>query len=566
MIAGILGFWLILAARLVDLQLVNRLGLAEKAARQRTLEQTIPARPGDIVDRYGRLLATTVQAKSLFINPQAVDNPWEFAQKIAEAAGVNADQLFVQISKYRDKQFLWVRRRISDEAADRVRALELPKDVYGFREEYLRQYPQGKLAVHVLGFRDIDGQGRGGIEQSYDEVLRGTEGTRVLVRDARGRVIDVQESIAEAPRHGRTVVLTLDAVIQLFAERELEGIIKTWRPLHAGAIVLDPKTGEVLAMASRPTYDPNDPLDVPDEAWKNFNIASVYEPGSTFKPFIVAWALKEGLIEPDEELDCEHGAYRMGRRQLHDHHPYGLLSITDILVKSSNIGMAKIGERLTNPKIFEAVKAFGFGETTGIELPGEVRGLVRPLEKWNEYSTGSIPMGHELAVTPLQLIAAHSALANGGKLMRPHLVLRHTDAVVPEMPTAPPVRSGSAVVSLVISAGIADWLIEQPMVEVVERGTGRRAKLEDYTIFGKTGTAQKIDPETGRYADDRDVCSFLCGGPAHDPQLLVLVVVDDPTEGENHGGGTVAAPHAANLLKQALIHQNITSDLANRPR
>lgn len=564
LVGGMLLLWSILAVRLVHLQVFNRMGLAEKAARQRTLEETIPARPGDIVDRYGRLLATTVQAKSLFVNPQQIENPWEFARKLGDAADVDPDQLFIRLSKFRDKQFLWVKRRISDEAAERVRALEYPKGVVGFREEYLRQYPQGKLAVHVLGFRDIDGVGRGGIEQSFDQVLRGTNGKRVLVRDARGRVIEVQESVAQAPRHGRTVVLTLDAVLQLYAERELDQIITKWRPKHASAIVLDPKTCEVLAMASRPTFDPNDPIDVPDDAWKNFNIASVYEPGSTFKPFVVGWALKQDLIEREEVLNCENGAYRMGRRILHDHHPYGDLSITDILVKSSNIGMAKIGERLTNAKLFEAVKAFGFGERTGIELPGEVAGILRPLEKWDIYSTGSIPMGQELAVTPLQLIVAHASLANGGDLLRPYLVLQHTDAIVSAGTSAIPVRSKTSIASPPLSRETAEWVVQKPMVEVVERGTGKRAKLEDYTVFGKTGTAQKVDPETGRYSKDRDVCSFICGGPADDPQVLVLIVVDEPTEGENHGGGTVAAPHAARLLNQALIHQRIPGDQARK--
>lgn len=564
LVGGMLFLWLILAVRLVHLQIFHRMGLAEKATRQRTLEETIPARPGDIVDRYGRLLATTVQAKSLFVNPQQVENPWEFARQIGEAAEVDHDQLFIRLSKYRDKQFLWIKRRISDETADRVRALEFPKGIIGFRDEYLRQYPQGKMAVHVLGFRDIDGVGRGGIEQSFDQVLCGTDGKRVLVRDARGRVIEVQESIAEAPRHGRTVVLTLDAVIQLYTERELDRVITEWRPKHAGAIVLDPKTGEVLAMASRPTFDPNDPIDVPDAAWKNFNIASVYEPGSTFKPFIVAWALKHGVIERDEILNCEHGAYRMGRRILHDHHSYGDLSITDILVKSSNIGMAKIGERLTNPELYNAVKAFGFGDPTGIELPSEVAGIVRPFNKWDIYSTGSIPMGQEIAVTPLQLIVAHAALANGGKLLRPYLILQHTDAIVSAGNSAIPVRSTTSIVSPPVSREIAEWVVQTPMVEVVKRGTGRRAKLEDYTVFGKTGTAQKLDPETGRISKTLDVCSFICGAPADDPQLLVLIVVDEPTEGENHGGGTVAAPHAARLLNQILIHQRIQGEHARR--
>jgi cell division protein FtsI/penicillin-binding protein 2 len=563
LVIGVLGVWIILALRLIDLQIMNRLGLADKAERQRTLIETIPARPGDIVDRHGRLLATTIRAKSLFVNPEAIENPWEFARSIAEAAGIDSDRLFVRISESRDKQFLWVKRRISDEAAERVKALDLPKGSYGFREEYLRQYPQGQLAVHLLGLRDIDNHGQGGIEQSFDSVLRGSDGSRVLIRDARGRVIEVQESVQEAPRHGRTVVLTLDAVIQLYAERELDRIMEDWQPLHAGAIVLDPHSGEVLAMASRPSFDPNDLGDVPPDAWKNFNIASVYEPGSTLKPFIVAWALKEGLIARDEVLDCENGAYRMGRRLLHDHHPYGALSISDVLVKSSNIGMAKIGERLTITRLFDALKSFGFGQRTGIELPGEVAGLVRPLADWDEYSTGSVPMGQELAVTPLQLISAHAALANGGQLMRPHLVLRHTDAILPEGPSAPPVRSGSSTVCTVIDADIANWLVQGPMVNVVKQGTGKQARLEDYTVFGKTGTAQKLDPDTRAYAKDRDVCSFLCGAPAANPQLLVLIVVDEP-KGDDLGGGTVAAPHAAELLRQSLIHLRVGSDLARR--
>lgn len=561
---GVLGIWLLLAVRLVDLQVLNRMGLADKAERQRTLTETLPARPGDIVDRHGRLLATTIRAKSLFVNPEAIENPWEFARTIAQAAEVDADQFFVRLSQSRDKQFLWVKRRISDEVAERVKTLDLPKGSIGFREEYLRQYPQGKLAAHLLGLRDIDNRGQGGIEQSFDSVLKGTDGSRLLIRDARGRVIEVQESLAEAPRPGRTVQLTLDAVIQLYAERELDRIMEAWQPLHAGAIVMDPHSGEILAMASRPTFDPNDLAGVPPEAWKNFNIASVYEPGSTFKPFIVGWALKEGLIEQDEALNCENGAYLMGRRLLHDHHPYGMLSISGILVKSSNIGMAKIGERLTNAGLFEAVKAFGFGERTGIELPGEVAGLVRPQKDWDEYSTGSIPMGQELAVTPMQLITAHAALANGGHLMRPHLVLRHMDAIFQDGSAAAPVRSATSLVPEVIPREVADWLVQGPMVDVVKNGTGKRAALDDYTVFGKTGTAQKLDPETGGYAKDRDVCSFLCGAPAANPQLLVLIVVDEP-KGENLGGGTVAAPHAAELLRQSLIHLRIASDLTRRP-
>src|SRR5205807_6358871 len=251
------------------------------------------------------------------------------------------------------------------------------------------------------------GRGQGGIEQSLDGILRGRDGSRELVQDARGRVIEVREDSETPPRHGQTVVLTLDTVIQVYAERALDEVVAQWKPKSACAIVLDSKTGDILAMASRPAFDPNEAADIPPEAWKNRPIADMYEPGSTFKPFVVAWGLAAGCIRHDEVFDCENGEYHMGRRVLHDHHRYGRLPVVDILVKSSNIGMAKIGERMGNARLFQAATAFGFGARTGIELPGELAGRVRPLKQWNAYSTGSVPMGQEVAATPLQLIAAY---------------------------------------------------------------------------------------------------------------------------------------------------------------
>ena len=368
--------------------------------------------------------------------------------------------------------------------------------------------------------------------------------------DSRGRVIEILDDAEQPARAGQTVQLSLDLVVQLFAERELDAVMSEWKPESCCAIALDPTTGDVLAMATRPAFDPNHPELTPPEAWKNRAIADIYEPGSTFKPFVVSYGLDQGLLHKNDVFNCEHGQYRMGRRLLHDHHSYGSLSLTDVLVKSSNIGMAKVGERLTNDGLFAAATLFGFGQKTGIELPGELAGILRPLKDWTSYSTGSIPMGHELATTPLQLISAHAALANGGQLIRPRIVLPRDDD------STAAVRQIS---QTTVRPEIARWLIEGPMQEVVTRGTGKRARIPGYHVFGKTGTAQCMSP-TGGYVHGKYISSFVCGAPVEAPRLLVLVVVNQSSVGGETFGGKVAAPAAASILKQALVYLRISPD------
>jgi cell division protein FtsI (penicillin-binding protein 3) len=542
----------LLAARLVHLQLFDGRSLAERAARQRFYVEPVPARPGDIVDRHGRLLAVTISAPSLYAVPQRVANPRAFAAALATALAIDAERLAADLARNHDKHFLWIRRRLSEDEAAAIRRLELPRGSWGFRQEYLRCYPQGTVAAHLLGIRDIDNRGRGGIEQRYDALLRGTDGRRVAFRDARGRVVEVREDLSIAPTPGRTLVLTIDSVVQLYAERELDALMARHAPLGACALVMDVEKGELLAVASRPTFDPNDPANAPEDAWTNRAVTAVYEPGSTFKPLVVAWALDAGVLHPEEQVDCERGAYRMGRRVLHDHHGYGELSVTDILVKSSNIGMAKIGERLGTEGLHRCVTAFGFGRPTGAALPGERSGMVRPAHLWNQYSIGSVPMGHELAVTPLQLVAAHAALANGGRSISPRLVLRNLDPVLADHDAS---ESSPQVASQVVSREAAQWVIGA-MAEVVSRGTGRAAQLPGVTVFGKTGTAQKIDAETGRFVHNRHVVSFIGGAPAHHPRVVVLVMADEPSVG-GQSGGAVAAPAAAEILRKTLLHLGV---------
>jgi cell division protein FtsI/penicillin-binding protein 2 len=554
------AIWIVLAGRLVFLQWIGSAQLAEKANRQRTYVQAISARPGDIVDRDGRLLATTVNADSLFVVPEQIAKPDQIATALAEALNLDRQSLLNRLLTRRRKKFLWIKRRLEEDEAAVVRRLNIPPQTWGFRKEYLRRYPQGSLASHVIGLRDIDGVGHGGIEEHYDELIRGRDGRRVLVRDARGRVIDVNDDHDELPQHGRTVRLTLNAVIQLYAERELDAVMSQWQPRTACAIVLDSRTGDVLAMASRPTFNPNQPVNVADDAWTNTAIASMYEPGSTFKPFVVAWALETGRIRPTDRFDCEQGAYKMGGRVLHDDHPQGWLDIGGILVKSSNIGMAKIGERLGNEGLFNAAIAFGFGRETGCGLPGELAGSVRPLDGWNAYSTGSVPMGQEIAVTPLQLLTAFAALSNSGLLMTPRLVSKHIAPPPFDDVETTNTSSRDTVVSRTVSPATARWIVEGPLRDAVQFGTGQAAELSDYMVFGKTGTAQKIDPSTGAYSSEHHVSSFVCGAPANDPRVVVAVIVDDPSVGRTHYGGRVAAPAAGRLLRKVLIHQRVPAD------
>ena len=546
--------WALMVARLIHLQGAQRELLNSKVTQQSSYTETIPARPGEILDRNGHVLAMTVTRESLYAVPAEIQDAGEFVWQLSRVIDINSDQLFQRITENPDRQFIWVRRRLSDDEADRVRRLDLPSRTWGFRREYLRQYPQGRFAAHVLGMRDIDNFGHGGLEESLDELIRGSDGQRLMTRDARGIVVEVEAARSRTPQHGRTVVCSLDLLIQIQAERKLEEVCDRWNPLGASVVVMNPHTGEILAMASAPGFDPNHPGDVPPNAWRNLNISAVFEPGSTFKPFVVGWAIEKDFLKPGEMISCANGAYRMGKRILHDHHPYAELSVEDVLVKSSNIGMARIGERLGLPELQHLTLAFGFGSRTGIELPAEIDGLVRPLPDWDEYSLGSIPMGQELAVTPLQLITAHSALANGGRLIRPHLLLDasvddHTALALTRIET---VEATPNVESTILSPAVADWLVRFPMKGVVERGTAKSSRISGLSIFGKTGTAQKPDPETGGYSNSRHVCSFVCGAPAEHPEVLVLVMVDEPTADGLHYGGTVAAPAAVEILDFAL--------------
>ncbi len=548
--------WAVLLVRLIQIQGAQRELLYDRVERQSRFSEVIPARPGEILDRNGYVLAMTITRDSLYAVPDAIEDPWEFAWKVSPILNLNADEVLRRLQENADKRFLWVKRRLTEDQLQEFLELNLPRQWWGLRREYQRQYPQGGYAAHVLGMRDIDNIGRGGLEESLNDRIHGSDGSRVMTRDARGIIIEVAAERSESPVHGQTVMSTLDLPIQIETERQLDQLVDEWAPVGACVIVMQPRTGEVLAMASRPAFDPNDLHQVDERAWINLAVSAVFEPGSTFKPFVTGWALQHRIVERDEMIDCSFGAYRMGRRVLHDHHAYGALSVEDVLVKSSNIGMARIAERMGLRALYETTVLFGFGRRTGIELPGELPGLLRPLSQWTDYSLGSIPMGQELAVTPLQLITAHAALANGGRLLRPRLLRDDANTETDDHPS-PVSRVNLAqgtqpVQTEILDGDVCDWLVRHPMRQVVERGTGKSARVNGLSIFGKTGTAQKLDPETGQYSDRAWVVSFLCGAPAEDPEVLVLVMVDEPTAEGTHFGGTVAAPAASQILQYSV--------------
>lgn len=548
--ALLLAGWMLLMARLIQLQGGQHAQLYSRVSRQSVHQEVLPARPGDILDRSGQALAMTIECESLYAVPARINDPLKFAWQVSSVLNLNTDELYDSLVRGREKQFLWVRRRLDEQQAERIRRLDLPSGTWGLRTEFLRRYLHDGYAAHAIGLRDIDNRGKGGLEESLDEELRGEDGLRVLARDARGVLMEVDEQRSRAPRPGRAVVSSIDLPLQIRTEELLDELVDEWRPKGACAIVMEPWSGEVLAMASRPTFHPDRLDEVDETAWKNLAVSAVFEPGSTFKPMITGWALEEGCLQRDEEIDCSYGVYRMGPRVLHDHHSYGRLSVADVLVKSSNIGMAKIGERLGLDRLYDGVRSFGFGRVTGIELPGELPGIVHPREDWTVYSLGSIPMGQELAVTPLQLLTAHAALANGGRLRRPTLLRRSVQhrAFAAESAT---VAAGEHFDSLLLSRETAEWLVREPMTQVVERGTAKAARIRGISLFGKTGTAQKLDPETGTYSDRAWVVSFVCGSPADAPRVVVLIMVDEPTAPGIHYGGTVAAPTAAKLTAVA---------------
>jgi len=547
-------------ARLVWLQVSQHRAMLAEANAVKDRTRVVRPRRGDIVDRHGRLLATSVDAVSICAIPKEINDPAAVVRAVCEALGdcsaKEREQLAQRLSQT-SRNFAYLRRQVPLEQAARVTArieeLKLP-GVFT-ESEPKRYYPNSRLAAHVLGYMGIDhDRGLAGIEQSYNSKISGRPGTVMVELDSK-RVV-FKSRVERPPVQGDTIELTLDAQLQHIVERELERGVAEHRAEGGTAIIMDPTTGEVLALANVPMVDPNIYAEFPAAQWMNRAVQGIYEPGSTFKIVTASAAMEERVFSPGDMIDASAGVWRSGSRLVTEakNHNYGVLSFTDVLVKSSNVGAIKIGLGVGAERLSRYVRRFGFGERASGDLPGETRGQLSPPGNWSVSTLASVSMGYEIGVTPLQMAAAVSAVANGGSLVQPRLVraLRRGPSRTEVVPHE--VRRVIARETAAELAGI--------MEQVVDHGTATRAQIPGFTVAGKTGTASKI--VNGRYSKTEYHASFVGFVPSRQPAFTILVVIDSPRAGQ-HYGGTVAAPIFQRIADAALRHAGVAPTINPLP-
>jgi len=536
----ILGFSLLIA-RSVQVQFFQRDSWARIAKRQVLRNLRLEPRRGEIYDRNGQELAVSIEMDSLAADPRILDNPAATARKLSAVIQVPAASLKKRLQQPRS--FVWLKHHLSPRQVDSIRALDL-KGIH-FVKEYRRYYPNVDLAGHVLGFVGRDHHGLEGVELSEEFLLRGHPGTHPGAKDARGQIIYTHGLPAESSPQRYSLKLTLDNRIQYIAERELKETVTGHEAESGMVVVLEPESGEILAMAVFPTFNPNSFSFYGPSVWRNRTVTDAFEPGSTFKIFLMAAALEEGLVQPNDLFYCEQGKYRVLNHTIHDLRKFGWLSVAHILRLSSNIGATKVGEKLGAERFYHYVRSFGFGAPTGIGLPGETSGLVRPPEKWTTVDLAAASFGQGVSVSALQLAMALGAVANDGLLMQPLIVREVLDAEGKVLR-----RNKPRAVRRVISAATAQQL-KKLLADVLKPGgTGTEAALAQYQAAGKTGTAQKSNRQRGGYDKDRYTASFVGFVPAIDPRILVVVVIDEPKKG--FYGGVVSAPAFRRIARQTL--------------
>jgi cell division protein FtsI (penicillin-binding protein 3) len=526
------------AARLCQLALVDGVRLATLARRQHSdTEQVMPLR-GSILDRFGEPLAMSISADSVFVRPAELPDDGSGAA-VARVLQIPPNRWVKKIST--SAPFTWIKRQASPDELERLRDLNVPG--VGTVPERRRFYPHDRMAAAVVGFAGIDSQGLGGIELAYDGYLRGVSTEVNVERDARGRRFLARSLVTETPRQGANVVLTLDSSLQYVAERELDRRVAETRAKGGLVLMLDPRRGELLALAQNPSFDPNQRAGIDSGLLRNRAVSDAYEPGSTMKGLLAAAALEHRVVKTSDLFFCENGNYAFGGHTIHDHHGYGWLTVPEIFQFSSNIGATKVGERLGAKAYHQALRAFGIGSPTGVDLSGEQAGLLRPLSAWKQIDLATASFGQGVAVTPIQLAAAYGAIANGGILMRPYIVKQVVDengeVLVANQPT---------VVRRVVSEATARDVTEILERVVSSKGTAPLAAVPGLKIAGKTGTAQKVDLVHGGYSRGR-IASFVGYFPADDPQVVILVIVDEPQT--TIWGGTAAAPVFRTLASAA---------------
>lgn len=553
------GFTLI-SFNLIQIQLVDHAKYWRMAEDNHTHREAIAPKRGAFYDDEGNILAQTQRVDDVRLDGQLMkgDHPEMNLPKIAEALQMPVEPFIHAFNPLNRDQLLAQNLNLDDAAVAKLRALKL--DSLIFKEHDRRVYPNNELAAHILGFVDDNGHGMAGMEKEMDKVLCGTPGERLVERDAKKHDIAVYADHETPAKDGDNVTLTIKMAIQHVVEDQLDQIAQTYQPNAAYIIVMDPQTGEILAMGSRPNYDPNNRQSFKPENVRNRCITDMVEPGSIFKIITLAGALNEGLVNLNTQIFCENGSFYYGGKELRDDEPHGWLPTIEVMAQSSNIGFAHIGISLGEDKLYKYATAFGIGQRTGIfSDQGESAGLLRPVSKWSALSITRIPMGQEVAATPMQMVAAMSVIANGGRLVAPHLTRQVTDAAGNVVKTYQP-----QIVRQVISTNAANE-VAKALEQVTIDGTAKKVHIQDasgagWSFAGKTGTAQKFI--NGEYSHDHHVASFVGFMPAEDPAFVALVMVDDPkTAPRQDYGAEVSAPVFANIAKQVAQIMNIPTDL-----
>jgi cell division protein FtsI (penicillin-binding protein 3) len=546
LLAGVIILLVALGVRLVFIDTRLKPRLLEIAHRQQQGESLIPARRGMILDRRGRVVALSRQMPDVFVDPALVDDIDRTAAELSARINRPAGDIARAIRQRGDSRFVVVARRVDEVTAEAVQAMRDP--AAGLAERMHRAYPMGDSLAHVIGRVGRDGGGLEGIELTYDEHLRGRNGRRTTIRDARRRALRRSGQSTIPPVDGGHLVLTLDTEIQRIAEEALSRSLTEFEAESGVVIVMSPTSGEILAMASLPAFDPNDPTASAAHRRRNRALTDPVEPGSSFKPLLACGALQDGLVSPTERIDCHMGVHRFGRRVVRDTKPHGLLDLRGIITHSSNIGMGIIAERMGSDLLHETICAFGLGQRTGIELPGESGGVVYPLRRWTSYSPTSLAMGYEVLVTPLQLVTAFAAIVNDGILLKPRLVRQRLgpDGAALDSYDRP------TIVRRVVSSDVARYMARELLVSVVENGGGWRAKAGPYRVLGKTGTAKLTYSDRSGYEPRAYQGMFVGAAPVETPRLVALAVVRRPNPAIGYYGGKVAAPVVGTILTQAL--------------
>jgi cell division protein FtsI (penicillin-binding protein 3) len=538
-----------LAARCFYLQYFKNGQFSSMCDRQQQAVALLKPQRGVILDCRGRVLAASSELQTVFVEPRILQDPKETATQLADVLDVGAHIICKQITDSANPGFAKIKVGVDPNQATAVRKIAGA----GVATDWERHYPMGPLASEIVGFTSADDRGLEGVELEYDKDLAGTVGKNIFIADALRRPIRLKEHDSDIV-DGVGIILTLDSTIQQFARQELLEQYQNYRAESAVAIVAEPKTGAILAMVSLPDFDPEHFNTADPNTLRNRAITDQFEPGSLIKPVVMAVAIDDKTVNLTEKIFCENGNYcGKGFGCIAEYrNGFGNLTVRDILVNSSNIGMAKVGQRMGKDKLYAGLKLFGFGKETGIDLPGEAPGLLWPPPKWTGYSVTRIPFGQEITVTAVQLVKAFCMLANGGRPVRPHLVKAIVDnqGNIVKMTQAPPP------VAYCVDPKVAKWIVTEALTGVVNEGTGKKAKLKKWQVFGKSGTANIAKTGERGYAEHQYIASFIAGAPVEDPQIIVLVSVRKPdmSLGKGYTGGAIAAPVAGKIIEKTLTY------------